>query len=281
VPDPDSPSRALVLGGGGVVGIAWETGLLAGLADVGVDLLDADLVVGTSAGATVAAQVTSDVGLLKLYADQLDPAASSEPTVDVDVAALRARIVEIMGLDEPADAVRRRIGALALAGDRVPEPERRAIIEARLPSHQWPDQLLRLTAIDAASGEFVVFDQSSGVPLVDAVAASCAIPVVWPAVTIGRRRYIDGGMRSGVNADVARNYGRVLVIEPLTLPETADVEPLGADTQSLVVRVDEASVAAMGANPLDPAARPASARAGYEQAARMAAEIGAFWNGGR
>ena len=120
-----------------------------------------------------------------------------------------------MSRDAPAEEVRREIGRLALAADRVPERERRAIIEARLPRHEWPDQLLRITAIDAESGAFVVFDRSSGVSLVDAVAASCAIPVVWPAVTIGGRRYIDGGMRSGVNADVALHYDRVLVIEPL------------------------------------------------------------------
>jgi NTE family protein len=66
--------RALVLGGGGVAGIAWMTGLLAGLADAGQDVTGADLLVGTSAGAAVAAQVGSGLSLDALFARQTDPA---------------------------------------------------------------------------------------------------------------------------------------------------------------------------------------------------------------
>jgi NTE family protein len=272
-----STSRALVLGGGSVAGIAWETGFLAGLADSGVDVLGADLVVGTSGGATVAAQVTSAATLSELLALQLDPSASVEPEVDVDIPALIERIHGILFAGDEPVVARRRLGELALEADRVPEAERRAIIEARLPDRQWPDQLLKLTAIDAATGELVVFDKHSGVELVDAVAASCAIPVVWPAATIAGRRYYDGGMRSTVNADVAQHYGRVLVLEPMTLPEMDDVAPLGEDSRPLVVRLDEASVAALGDNPLDPATRPACARAGYDQALRAAEHVGRFW----
>src|SRR4051794_15060275 len=274
---PDvSNSRALVLGGGSVAGIAWETGVLAGLADSGVDVLDAELVVGTSGGAAVDAQVTGSASVSELLARQLDTTASVEPEVDVDMQSLLERIQGILASGPPVVA-RRRLGELALEADRVPEAERRAIIEARLPDRQWPDRLLKVTAIDAATGELVVFDSHSGVDLVDAVAASCAIPVVWPAVTIGGRRYFDGGFRSTVNADVALHYGRVLVLEPMTLPEADDVAPLGDDSEALVIRPDEGSTAALGANPLDPAVRPACARAGYDQATYMAEEVGRFW----
>ena len=101
------------------------------------------------------------------------------------------------------------------------EPVRRAVIAARLPSHEWPAHPLVVTAIDAHSGAFTRFDASSGVPLVDAVAASCAVPGVWPPVSIGGRRYIDGGVRSVTNADLASGCGRVLVLAPMP----ADVAP--------------------------------------------------------
>src|SRR5215469_4898613 len=68
---------ALVLGAGGVTGIAWETGLLKGLRDAGLDLTGADLVVGTSAGSVVAAQITTGVPLDELYGRQVDGAARS------------------------------------------------------------------------------------------------------------------------------------------------------------------------------------------------------------
>src|SRR5271169_4233301 len=109
----------------------------------------------------------------------------------------------------------RRIGAVALAVETIPEPVRRAVIARRLPSQHWPDRVLRLTAIDAATGELVVFDRDSGVELVDAVAASCAVPGAWPPVTIAGRRYMDGGIASAVNLDVARDCDVAVVLSPV------------------------------------------------------------------
>lgn len=271
-----SRNRALVLGGGGVAGIAWETGFLAGLAERGIDMAGFDLIVGTSAGATVAAQLTSPTPLATLYAAQLDPSAGIEPRIEgIDMPALTATIGQAMS--DPGDpfAARRRIGAMALERDRVPEPERRRIIEARLPSHDWPEQRLWLTAIDAATGELRIFDRPSGVSLVDAVAASCAIPVVWPPVTIDGRRYIDGGIRSCINADLARDHDRILVIEPFKGPEMRDVAPHDP-ARMLFIGLDAASAAAIGNNPLDPDVRPACARAGHAQAASAADAIRRF-----
>lgn len=269
-------NRALVLGGGGVVGIAWETGLLAGLASQGVHLRDADLMVGTSAGAAVAAQVAT-TPLERLYTDQVDGTGAPEPALDVDLAQIMGEIGEILAtVPEPLDA-RKRIGALALAQDRVPEAERRKIIAARLASHEWPDQLVRLVAIDAESGEVAVLDKRSGVNMVDAVAASCAIPMVWPAVTIDGRRYYDGGLRSGTNTDVAEGYAKVVVVEVMTLAETADVKDISGGSSIHTIRVDEASQAAIGPNLLDPNARAAAAKAGYDQGVRIADDVRAFW----
>ena len=88
------------------------------------------------------------------------------------------------------------------------------MIAQRLPSHDWPDRDLRISAIDTATGELVTFDRSSGVGLVDAVAASCAVPGVWPPVTIGDRRYMDGGVGSSVNMALADDCDVVVVLVP-------------------------------------------------------------------
>jgi len=276
-------SRALVLGGGGVTGVAWEIGLLAGLAEGGMELTDADLVVGTSAGAVVGAQVTSGVPLPELYARQLagyggELAArlSRRSIATMGWAAVRSR--------EPRTA-RARIGRLALNTPTVPEAQRRAVIESRLPVHDWPSTRLRVTAVDAESGAFVVFDRDAGVTLVDAVAASCAVPGVWPPVTIDGRRWIDGGMRSSANADLAQGCQRVVVLAPVSggfgpIARLADqVAALRAGgAQVSVVTPDRDSRRAIGRNMLDPARRAVAARAGHAQAPAAAAEIRDTWS---
>jgi NTE family protein len=267
--------QALVCGGGGVAGIAWMTGLLAGLADVGQDVTAADLIVGTSAGAAVAAQVGSGLSLDALFARQTDPALQArEISAEVDMQALAAEFGELLsGATSAADA-QRRVGAFALAAGTVSEAERRAAVGSRLPSPQWPSRRVLLVAVDAETGEARVFDRLSGVSLVDAVAASCAVPGIWPPVTIGGRRYIDGGIRSNDNADLAAGSGRIVVISPLgydspfpsPMPLRDVVARLGADGSAVtVITPDEASAAAMGANPLDPATRNPAAHAGREQ----------------
>ncbi|MGH3755297.1 MAG: patatin-like phospholipase family protein [Pseudonocardiaceae bacterium] len=128
--------RALVLGSGGITGIAWELGMLAGLADHGVDLRGADLVVGTSAGSVVAALITSGADLEELYASQLAPPGPGRPArmgigtiVRWSWAVARSRGSRQVGA---------RVGRMALAAATVPEAERRGIIEARLGVRTWP-----------------------------------------------------------------------------------------------------------------------------------------------
>ncbi|MDQ1696452.1 MAG: hypothetical protein QOJ03_1805, partial [Frankiaceae bacterium] len=164
--------RALVLGGGGVAGIAWETGLLFGLAERGVDVLAADLFVGTSAGATVAAQITSNVPLGTLYdAHVFPPEQSTELAVDFDREKMMAEIAPRLAGLTTATEMRAAIGRYALAAPTVPERRRREVIEARLPSRDWPPQALRIVAVEASTGEERIFANDSDVTLVDAVAA--------------------------------------------------------------------------------------------------------------
>ena len=267
--------RALVLGGGGVAGIAWITGLLTGLADAGQDVTGADLVIGTSAGANVAAQLGSGLPLADLFARQVDPALQSiELLAVIDWEKFAADFAPYLaGASSAADQLR-GYGRFALNAQTVPEPQRRAVIESRLPSTDWPATPTKLIAIDCESGEMAAFDAASGVSLVDAVGASAAVPGVWPPVTIGGRRYMDGGVRSADNADLAAGAGRVTVISPLGLNS-----PLGTGTPLREVLAglkdggaavtllspDEAATEAIGANPLDPATRVPAATAGRAQ----------------
>ena len=206
--------RALVFGGGGVTGVAWETGLLLGLVEAGFDLSMADVFVGTSPGSVVAAQLTSGVPLEKLYAAQL-AAASGEIAARMSGAALVQFMVAMAWPGDPQRA-RARLGHAALRTKTVPEAERRAVIAGRLTTNDWPRQRLLITSVNAETGAAVVFDHASGVSLIDAVAASCAVPLVWPPVTINGQRYIDGGTRSVANIDLAKGYGRVVVLAPTT-----------------------------------------------------------------
>jgi len=274
---------ALVLGGGGITGIAWELGLLAALRELGVDLTDAATVIGTSAGSVVGAQVATGVDVEERFTAQLAPP-------DGEIAAslgrgtmLRFGLAFVSGSRAP-EKVRARLGALALRTHTVPEQQRIGVIGRRLPVQDWPDRTLRITAVDAHSGAFRVFDRDSGVPLVHAVAASCAVPGVWPPVTIGNSRYIDGGMRSPVNADLAHGHGRVVVlapsargIGPLTAVEPQVGELRAAGARVVLVTPDAAALTAIGPNVLDPAHRAAAARAGRAQAAAVAAEVAAVW----
>jgi NTE family protein len=276
---------ALVLGSGGVGGIAWLTGLLAGLADAGRDVTDAELLVGTSAGANVAAQLGSGLGLEELYARQIEPRLqAAEIMVDVDLASWVAEIGAVMAQASTVQQMRRAVGGFALEATTVSERARRAVIESRLPSPEWPTRALKIVAVDAESGEPRVFEATSGVSLTDAVTASSAVPGVWPPATIDGRRYIDGGVRSGANADYAAGSSRALVVMPLGAAELFPADrPLAemldelraAGCEVALVEADEATRAAVGANPLDPSTREPAAKAGRAQGRGLVIEWGA------
>ena len=277
---------ALVLAGGGVAGIAWELGVLRGLQDADPGLADrviaADLIIGTSAGSAVAAQITSGTSLADLYAGQLTE-ASAEIEVELDMDALFARFTAAMAGAASREEVQRAIGTVALDTETVAEPVRRAAVAARLPVPLWPGRPMLLPAVDAESGETVVFTKDSGVALVDAVAASCAVPGIWPPVTIDGRRYIDGGVRSSTNADLAAGSDRVLAIIPSPADQPDPFNRLNDEIELLkpgtvlAVYADAASVTAFGSNPLSPATRGPAARAGREVSRSSAAEVAAFW----
>ena len=279
-------NQALVLGGGGIAGIAWETGVLRGVADesptVARALLYSDVLLGTSAGSSVAAQISSGHAIEDLFERQIqESSAEIDPGNGIDT------VVELFlqAVADPHSTVaqkRQRIGAVALATETLAEPVRRDVIVQRLPSHTWPDRVLRVTAIDIDTGKLVVFQRDSDVDLVDAVAASCAVPGVWPPVTIGDRRYMDGGIGSTINLHVADDCVTAVVLVPAgeSAPSSfgdgpsSEIAAFGGTALGLFA--DDESLAAFGANPLDPRCRIASAEAGRAQGRRQAGAVAAF-----
>jgi NTE family protein len=280
--------RALVLGGGGVAGIAWTTGLLFGLSEQGVDLHDAELIVGTSAGAAVAAQLGSPLSLGELFQRQVDPALQTrELTPSAHLLEQLEQALPIARALDRAEATL-HMGRCAVTAPTVSEEERRAVIAERLPDHSWPDRSLHIVAVDAESGETRIFHRWSETELIDAVSASCAVPGIWPPVTIDGCRYMDGGARSSDNADLAKGYARVIIVSPMgsrpdevvSYPlkeQIAILEESGAATY--VVEPDKESREAIGINPLLPETRLPAAEAGRRQALTIASEIARFWQG--
>ena len=276
---PDN-GRAVVLGAGGVTGVAWEIGLLYGLAEHGLDLTGADLFVGTSAGSVVAAQVSTGQSLDKLFAHELAD-TSGDRTAAIGSGVL-IRFIIAAAYPGGRRRGRARLGRPALATTTVPESERRAVIAERVPD-DWPDTALRIPAVAAETGEVAVFDRHSGVPLIDAVAASCAVPLVWPPMTVKGTRYIDGAVRSIANVDLAAGYGRVVVIAPATTAlryadrPAVQAATFGPAVRTAVISPNRTALTAIGRNPLSPDRRADAAEAGRAQAATAAERVRAAW----
>jgi NTE family protein len=289
--------RALVLGGGGSTGNAWLIGVIAGLCDAGLDVIEADLIIGTSAGSTAAAQIAGATPTELLAAivsaaapPRTGPVESDGGRVPVrPVADHLERITGIIAASEDAADMRRRMGAAALEMDAASDGSRqaqwRAMVAARLPSQHWPERTMLITAVDANTGEPVVFDRHSGVDLVDAVAASCSS---GPPYGIGDKPFIDGGYRRNENADLAAGYERVLVLSPfggrsLHPPEwgmqlAAQVDELHARGSKVeTIFPDGNSEHVFGANAMDPSLRPPAARAGYRQGRALVRQLTGFW----
>ena len=275
------PRTALVLGGGGLTGIGWETGLLHGLALAGVDLTTADTIVGTSAGSVVGTQISAHP-LAEVYATQLAPPIKElgAPTYR---RSMMLRLVPPMVIPGSSRTKRRRIGAAALKAHPAGGHERVDVIRSRINVEEWPERDLRITAVNAATGAFKVFTRESGVDLTYAVAASCAVPLVWPAVSIDGANYIDGGFRSTTNADVASDAEDVvIVIAPLPQAFSKGTRihtqlDRGRAGRRVVITPDKQALAAFGPNVLDPAMRPAAAREGLRQAADVLAKVRSAW----
>lgn len=287
------PTRALVLGGGGPVGVAWECGLAAGLEEQGVILADADLIIGTSAGSIVGSQLALRRPAHELLAVQLALSEGDRPAQRLlqqgDTRELIEHFGRLFASGRPREELFKELGQLALSAKTASEAEWLATFGSAQRLDAWPERPFACTAIDTADGSFVKWDKDSGVPLALAVASSCAVPGIFPPVTINGHRYMDGGMRSSTNADLARGYDNVLVVSvtgsgAMTMRgsyaararERLDRELAGLRASGSVVELivpDAASLTAFGPNLLDPSRRAGIAREGLRQGSAEAAAL--------
>jgi NTE family protein len=297
-------TRALVLSGGGPVGIAWEAGLLAGLAEGRVELGLADFILGTSAGSFVGSQLAMGrkpgdmAGAILAEADHVSAAVAtgSQPNRSgaPNLGLLFQKMQEARSGERDPQEVRREIGEFALSAKTIDEETFIRSFGRQLSGPQaegWPERGFACTAVDAETGEFVVWKAESKVGLARAVASSCSVPGVYPPITLNGRRYIDGGMRSGSNADIATGHELVVVVGLRTASDAATSErmraPLEKELQVLrdggarteLILPDDASVAAFGVNLMDGKVRPAACKAGMAQGRALAAALQPIWGG--
>ncbi len=295
---------ALVLGAGGAAGNAWLIGIIAGLAEAGLDMTEAaDLVIGTSSGATAAAHVRSGMPPAELLASILSapvqPVGQNRPPPPgLPMATVFERMRAISAAATSAAELQRAMGAFGLESDAALGPaaseQRRAMVAARLPRHEWPQKPMIVAVINAHTGELAALDRDSGVDLVDAVTAGTALPGLVPTHDINGTRYINGGVRSAENADLAAGYANVVVLSPFggwsQTPLPADQfeglrkfpdADLASQAEALckqgsrveVVIPDADSRAAMGTNQMDLATRIPAARAGFAQGKQEATRL--------
>jgi len=283
--------RALVMSGGGPLAVAWEAGLAAGLAEAGVLLSEADLILGTSAGAIVGAQLAGGRDPAAIAGAILDEASGVRPAGAAifppeAVAQLPQLFAKAQSSPDDPAAVRVEIGAYALA--QATESEKASVVRfaAMLGTTEWPSTPFGCVVVDTADGTVHILTRDSGASLDRAVAASCSLPGISPPITIGGRRYFDGGFASTANADLARGYDEVLVVcfrghspagDRIEARLNAQVTALRqSGARVLTIMPDDACQAALGPHTMDFRRRPDVVRAARAQGRAEAARVASF-----
>ncbi len=283
--------RAVVLAGGGLASSAWEIGLIAGMADAGLDLRNADLFVGTSAGSRVALHLASEVPHDTAYQQRLLPGRpSSERPAAVDWGELREALARAKQAGGTTTEILQRVGSLAMAAAAgTAGSTRREIVATQLPMTSWPEKKVLIATLDAATGERRVFDRDSGIDLVDAVIGTTA-SFGWPLTLFQGAYYFDGGYYSSDNADLATGFDRVMILAlkrppgvPFPSLVSLDEAVSGLRDSGALVEViqpDQRTVAALEAagGAMNPEISAPAAKAGRVQGREIVNErISSFW----
>jgi len=294
--------RALVLGAGGPVGIAWEAGLLAGLAEAGVDLADADFIIGTSAGSIVGAQIAMGkapgdlaASIPSASAPLLGSISHLSVSPDSDCTNFIDKMAEAISGQCQARKVRVEIGKWALRTETISEEMFIAVlgsIFSELANNRWPDRNFACIAVDALSGELVVWNKDAGTSIKRAIASSCSVPGLFPPITINGRRYMDGGTHSVTNANLAKDYDTAVILAVSGMagdPELAFQFRRQLDNELVLLREsgtrvelivpDASSICAFGPNLMDPRNAAEAAQAGLAQGNVQSATLRNIWCG--
>jgi NTE family protein len=296
-------TRALVLGGGGPVGIGWEAGLLVGLKRAGVDTGSSDAVIGTSAGSVVGfvlasgADLTEATALIESANAEPADAASSESGAVAAAQGLEqliSAVAEAASQPEAAESIRARLGQLALEAETVSEQRWLQMFDF-LAGAEWPERFA-CTAVDVATGRFKVWRSDDGVDPQHAVASSCAVPCIFPPVTIGSARWMDGGVRDMLNVDAAAGHQTVLAVSCtlLELPPgfstpamdavfgatRAQLDGLrdgGSKVEAIVPGAEMLEISGWGLELMDFTRARAAYEAGVRQGEEESARLAGFW----
>ena len=214
-------NRSLVLGGGGLVGIAWLVGVASGLADGGIDLIGdqaPDTIVGTSAGSIVGALLARRQPLGELRELSLDnetAKTAQEALSEIDLMALVEGFDLWAKLEDNQPASLVPVGQFASKAKTIDEASFLKSFSETTIGGSWPSDGYRCAAVDVDTGALRAFASTDGVELSRAVAASCSVPGIFPPITVGTSRYTDGGLRSGTNADLVTGSTTVLILAPM------------------------------------------------------------------
>ncbi|MEV0145860.1 MULTISPECIES: patatin-like phospholipase family protein [unclassified Nonomuraea] len=274
---------AVVLGPGGLVGTAWMAGLAAELRRRDMDLAPADLIVGTSAGAIVGAMLATGEDLTRFAAPRPDTSvpASASAAASTSVprpapAVGQADVFAVLGDPAltPAEALR-RVGQLAFDAATITEEEHLARMGRLVTARAWPERPLLITTVNIETGEPQVWDRTSGVPLIAAIAASSAAPGTTPPVAVNGHRYLDGAFGGGSHASLAAGADVLVLIEPLAHLFPAETPP--GDT---VVRItpDAETIQVFGSDLGEVTSWLPAYQAGVRQAAEAADRIREVWS---
>ncbi len=278
----DKETRTVVLGGGGITGIAWEIGVLTGLLNQGINLAAADMIIGTSAGSFVGAALASGYDMNDYYNSQLTN-NNTEPQISAtyEIMQLWQKAFSLGGGD--VIEIGKNFGEIAKKHPpKVSLEERISVVKSRLVTRDWSPNL-RITAIDAETGNLNYFDNNSGITIEQAVLASGAVPGVWPYVSFLGKDWVDGGMISSANAYLAKDYKKIVIIAPLTqkygsVPNVFDdALELQKKSEVFLVTPDEYSMQAIGKNIYDASRTKICAEVGFEQGVKSAPLIKKIW----
>jgi NTE family protein len=281
--------RTVVFDAGGVAGMAWTTGLVYGLKHEECDISKAEVLIGSSLSALLAAQIHSGIALDKLFSMQ---ALASTPHSWQSVTSIESyRILELWSqlIASDTNSSQENILDILLKKHTTFTPLAwKKIISEHIFMLDWSERALQVVATDCESGQLVIFDKLSGVSLLDAIAASSATPGLVDPIKIDGRYYTDGGLHSAKSIAFAAGAQKIIIISPMGTAgwpinnkhyfmQVEKLKESGSDV--MFITPDYPSRIEFEDNPFLIQTRAHTAEAGFIQGRKLPEDIKSFWLG--